>query len=117
MLFKAEHIEPIQRRKKTQTRRAGRKRWIVGNCYQCRTSFRKEDKPFAYIRVTDLREEFLGQISDKDARKEGYPHVPAYKKAFKRIYGGWDPHQLVWVIDFVKINEEEYLQQRGKKIS
>lgn len=112
MLFKPEHIEPIQRRKKTQTRRTGKKRWIVGNCYQCKTSFKKGEKPFAYIRVTDLREEFLGQITDEDARKEGYPHIPAYKKAFKWIYGSWDPHQIVWVVDFEKITKAEYMAQR-----
>lgn len=114
MLFKPEHILPIQRKKKTQTRRTGKKRWSIGKIYQCKTSFKKGEEPFAYIRITSLRQEFLGQISDQDAKREGYPHVPAYKKIFKEIYGHWNPHELVWVVDFEVATKTEYLAQRKK---
>lgn len=110
-LFKHDHVQMIQRKKKTQTRRTGKKRWSVGKIYQAKTSFTKGENPFAYLRVTGLREEFLGQISDEDARREGYPHVPAYRRVFKKIYGHWDPHQPVWVIDFEVATEADYLAQ------
>ncbi len=113
LLFKPEHVEPIKRRKKTQTRRTWANcRAKVGSIHQAKTSFKKGEQPFAYIRITAARQEFLGQITDEDARKEGYPHVPAYKKAFKQIYGHWNPHELVWVIDFELVTEAEYLGER-----
>lgn len=115
LLFRPDHVEPIKRRKKTQTRRTwARCRVKVGSIYQAKTSFKKGEQPFAYIKITGAHQEFLGQITDGDAKKEGYPHIPAYKKAFRSIYGQWDPHQLVWVVDFQVVTEDEYLtQQKG----
>ncbi len=114
MLFKPEHVPLIQRKKKTQTRRTGKKRWTVGKIYQARTSFKKGEEPFAYLRITGLHQEFLWQITPEDARREGYPNVRAYKKIFKRIYGFWKPHELVWVVDFELATRAEYEAQRKK---
>jgi len=112
LLFKPDHVELIKRRKKTQTRRTWANcRVKVGSIHQAKTSFKKGEQPFAYILITAVRQEFLGQITDEDARKEGYPHVPGYKRAFKRIYGRWDPHELVWVVDFELATEAEYLDK------
>jgi len=111
MLFKPEHAQMILRRKKTQTRRTGKKRWKVGKIYQAKTGHRGSE-PFAYLLITGLRQEFLGQITDQDACREGYPHIPGYRKIWKKINGRWDPHQLVWVVDFELATEVEYQAQR-----
>ena len=72
ILFKPEHKEAIKRRKKTQTRRIGKKRWNVGSIHQAKLDYRKGSEAFAYLRITGVREEFLGQITDADA-KRGLP--------------------------------------------
>ncbi|MBC7092689.1 ASCH domain-containing protein [Candidatus Bipolaricaulota bacterium] len=98
LLFKREHAELILSGRKTQTRRLGRKRWKTGSIHQCRLSRRAE--PFALVRITGVRRERLGDISEEDARREGYGSAEEYRKAFERIYGFWDPEAEVWVVDF-----------------
>jgi len=100
ILFKPEHVEPILRGEKTQTRRIGRCRWRPGSIHQAKTSLKKGSKPFALLRIVSVRQERLGDISEDDAKKEGYSSVEAYKEVFKRIYGWWDENELVWVVDF-----------------
>jgi hypothetical protein len=100
ILFKPEHVEPILRGEKTQTRRIGKCRWRPGSIHQAKTDFKKSSKPFALLRIVSVRQERLGDISEDDAKKEGYSSVAAYKEVFKRIYGWWDENALVWVVDF-----------------
>lgn len=98
ILFKAEHVEPILTGQKTQTRRVGKKRWNVGSIHQARLSYYA--KPFARLRILSVRQERLGNISEKDARREGYESIEEYQEVFERIYGRWIPDKIVWVIDF-----------------
>lgn len=93
ILFKPEHVELILSGQKTQTRHTGKKRWRIGSVHQCRLNYRGE--PFAHVRITGVRREKLGAISEADAKKEGYPSVEAYREAFTRIYGFWDPDMEV----------------------
>ena len=110
LIFRPDEKLMILRHKKKQARFPGGKRWAIGKIYQAGTGI--GSKPFAYLRITGLRQEFLGQISDKDARREGFPHIPGYRKAWKQNHGRWDPHQLVWVVDFEMVSEAAYLAQR-----
>jgi hypothetical protein len=105
ILFKPEHVGPILRREKIQTRRIGKRRWRVGSIHQAKINFKKGSKTFAHLRIKVVRKEPLGCISEEDARKEGYPSVEAYKEVFKRIYKKWDPDLLVWVVDFEVVGE------------
>ncbi|SHJ15255.1 ASCH domain-containing protein [Desulfofundulus thermosubterraneus] len=88
ILFKPEHVEPILPSHKTQTRRLGKKRWKAGSVHQCRLNYRAE--PFAYVKVTAVRRERLGDITEEDARKEGYPFggcVPGSVQGDIRLLG------------------------------
>ncbi|MGB9825086.1 MAG: ASCH domain-containing protein [Desulfofundulus sp.] len=103
ILFKPEHVEPILSGRKTQTRRLGGKRWKVGSVHQCRLNYRTE--PFTCVKVTAVRRERLGDITEEDAWKEGYSSVKAYREAFERIYGFWDPNVNVWVVGFELVRQ------------
>lgn len=105
ILFKPEHVDPIKKREKTQTRRRGKWRWKVGAIHQAKLNFKKGSKPFANLLIKAVREERLGDISEEDARREGYPTVEVYIDAYKRIYGGWDPDEVIWVVDFELVEE------------
>ena len=98
ILFKAYHAPLILAGKKTQTRRRGKKRWIVGHTHQAKVSYMA--KPFATLRVLALREEPLSHISDADAIAEGYLNRNDYFQAFLNIYGENDPDEVVWVLAF-----------------
>ncbi len=104
ILFKPEHVDPILWGEKTQTRRTGKRRWRLGSIHQAKLNFSKGSKPFALLRIVFVHQERLGDISEDDAKREGYPTVEAYKEVFKRIYGWWNPDAEVWVVDFEVVN-------------
>lgn len=66
ILFKQEHVGPILDKRKTQTRRTGKRRWKVGAIRQAKTGYRK-DSEFAKLRILAIRQEELGMISEADA--------------------------------------------------
>ena len=49
--------------------------------------------------VVDVRRERLGDMTDEDARREGYESLEAYRQAILSIHPGmrWNPDGLVWV--------------------
>lgn len=101
ILFKREHVAPILAGTKTQTRRTwARCRVKAGSVHMLKTGFGKDDS-FAHVRIKDARQEPLGDITEADAKAEGYPSIAAYIEAFERIYRTtWDPALVVWVVDF-----------------
>ena len=101
ILFKQYHVPLILEGHKTQTRRRGKKRWIVGHVHQAKVSYMA--KPFANLRVVAVRSEPLGRISDADARAEGYLGRSDYLVAFEQIYGTYNPDEVVWVLDFERV--------------
>jgi hypothetical protein len=98
--FKPEHVRPILEGRKTQTRRLGKKRWNVGAVHQCRTRL-FDGEPFASVRITSVRRERLGEISDDDVEREGYKTLADFRGAWETIYRRPFENDLeVWVVDF-----------------
>ncbi len=86
MLFKPQHVEPILNGTKTQTRRLWKKPMVkVGGLYWAQTQLFKPESRFARLRVTRLWQERLGDISEADARAEGYENSLKYFIAFREI--------------------------------
>lgn len=113
ILFKPVHIPMIMAEPptKTQTRRpfTTQKRydwWKIGSKHVMTTGYRK-DKQFGKMQLIAKRKERLGDITEEDARKEGYASVEAFKKIWIEIYGEWTPELDVIVLDFEVVIENE----------
>lgn len=52
--------------------------------------------------VTGLEQRSLGEMTDADAKAEGYPNLAAYKDLILKMHAGmsWDESHLVWVHSF-----------------
>ena len=98
ILFKPYHVPLILAGTKTQTRRKGKKRWIIGHVHEAKTSYMA--KPFARLKGTAIRQERLGAMTEGDAVAEGYTNRAHFFNVFESIYGDADMEQQVWVLAF-----------------
>ena len=98
ILFKLHHVEPILDGTKTQTRRIGKRRWRQDAEHQCRTTL--FGKPFAIVRIEDVRSQRLGDMTPREARAEGGYDLHAFREVWKEMYDLWDPELVVWVVEF-----------------
>ena len=98
MMFKKHHIHMILEGLKTQTRRKGKMRHSVGKVYGIRCQWFERNKYF--ILITRRFRERLGDISEADAKKEGYGSIANFKKAWLKINGSWDPEEIVTAYEF-----------------
>jgi hypothetical protein len=57
------------------------------------------------FQVTDLRRQTLGEMTDEDAQREGYPNLEMYKALILRMHPGmdWDLEHPVWVHEFKRV--------------
>lgn len=58
--------------------------------------------------VTSVERQRLGDISDADARAEGYPSLAMYKDLILKMHSGmeWNEDSLVWVHSFKRRQPE-----------
>lgn len=100
MLFKPEHVERILSGKMTQIRKLWYKPLFkVGSVQKAKTVLFSNDY-FAHVIITGLRKEKLGEITIKDAMKEGYDDLESFKEDWKRTNGLWEPNTIVYVVSF-----------------
>ena len=103
IIFRPEHVLLILGGNKTQTRRLGKKRWNVGAVHACytRPPFAKGGaEPFCHVRILAVRRERLFDITEQDARDEGYPDCASFLSAFGRINHMIGTYVSVWVVSF-----------------
>lgn len=101
VLFKPEMVKAILSGKKSQTRRIGATcRYQPGRSYAVQPG---RGKPASLrITITDVRQEQLGEISLKDAKREGFHTTDEFREYWEDLHHGWTPTLLVWVLTFVK---------------
>ena len=100
ILFKTAHIKPVLSGRKTQTRRIWKKPHVrVGSLHKAKTQMLSKGY-FALLRITGLRTEKLGDITEEDAKAEGGHTVKEFQQVWRDINGEWDPKIKVCVVEF-----------------
>ncbi len=102
MLFRPDMVEKILAGEKTQTRRVWKKAHVkVGNTYAIKKHYYQKnvDAP-GFIRITGLRVEPLIEITNMDAKKEGFQSLREFVDVWTELHGEPEWHNDVWVIDF-----------------
>ena len=102
-MFKKTLLEKVLSGEKTQTRRDIKRKpgvqvFSVGQVVGIRAGYTKY---IGAIRIVGRRQENIGDISEEDAKREGCGSVEEFKIVWIKLFGNWDPDQVVWVYDFV----------------
>lgn len=58
------------------------------------------------LEITNIRVESLQDISEEDARAEGFKSRADFLKAWDEIYGNVDNNPYVWVVEFQRVESE-----------
>ena len=92
---------------KTATRRIWKKPMVkVDGIYKAKLKMLSKDF-FTKIKVTKFFKQRLGDMTDEDARKEGYLNKMDFMDVWEQINNcKWDARQEVDVIEFKKIIEK-----------
>ena len=100
--FKWRYIPLIRRGLKTETRRLRRPRLRVGGIYPLRVGRRLlPDR----VRVLKIYSQRLGEVTEEDARREGFKSLMEFRRAWIDIYQSWDDEQRIWVVEFRYLGE------------
>lgn len=110
LLFKPEHIEAIRAGTKTVTRRDwadGYPRPNVGSTRGATTEmFQTREEIDCWLRILDVYEEPLSEMTNEDARKEGGYGMADFREAWRDINGEWNPELVVDVVVFEYVGRE-----------
>jgi len=119
MIFQPDAIDLIRARRKTQTRRPVQLlkpprpqipekacRYKPGHTYSVQPG--RGQRGLFIITIEAVRQERLGDITLKDAKREGFEGLPGlkltavdrFRERWEQLHGGWVPDDRVWVIDF-----------------
>ncbi len=97
MIFGLEMYRAVLAGKKTQTRRF-KCRYEPGKSYALQPGRGKEAKH--RITITEVRQERLGDITLRDARKEGFRTTQDFRDYWTKLYQRFNPDAEIYVISF-----------------
>ena len=96
MLFRRHLIEKILRGEKTRTIRPTGK-YKVGRTYIIQERPGVNRGKILVLRKVPKK---LGELTEEDVLPDGYGSLEAFRRAWIRMYGTFDPEALVWLYDF-----------------
>jgi len=98
MTIDAAYKAPILSGKKTTTIRYGRYDAAPGS--EVYLVLRPSDTAVAKLRIVDVRRKKVGELTEEDARKDGFSGLMSMLRALNRIYGELYADDEVTVIEF-----------------
>jgi hypothetical protein len=98
MLFKRHLLTLVLQGRKTQTRRLHKHRLKEGRTYPI--TDRWYSKPAAHIKILKVYQQRLGDITETEAKAEGFNTIEEFKQAWTQINGSWQPETTVTVYEF-----------------
>ena len=101
-------VDAVLSGRKTQQRRDGVYGW-PGEVFELEG---------ASFTVTALERQKLGDMTDEDARAEGYPDLESYKSLILRMHSGmtWDGSHQVWVHCFEKTDSSGHSRENRNPV-
>jgi uncharacterized protein YhfF len=113
MLFKDYHIPMIRSGSKTVTRREWDENYGRPNVGSVQIAsdemFTSDEEADCYIRILDVYNQPLGEMTDEDAQKEGdYETMEEFREGYAKVYGegAWDPEKVVAVVELEYVGRE-----------
>lgn len=100
MMFDVFCLSQILSGRKDVTRRipSGKRPAVPGHIHKLKIDRTK--KTYGLILIEDCRLEKLGDLTDEEARREGFNCKEHYLKYFKHLNGDVNPDELVWRVQF-----------------
>jgi hypothetical protein len=105
MMFKKALIDKILSGEKTATRRV-RQQAKVGDVLNLMANKDYSKETGIYIEITRVYPQRLGDMTDEDAKKEGFPDLDHFKEYWIReIESSWDSDTVLWVHEFKTVKK------------
>ncbi len=102
--FDAEYVRPIIRGEKVTTIRKGIKSYPVGRIVDLTVNY----TPFARARVEKVVVKRVSELTDEDARRDGFSSKDELIQALRKIYGDIRDSDFVTIVHFVVV--ESYVR-------
>ena len=113
MIFKPELITSIQVGSKTMTRRRLPCPYKAERSYAVQPGRGK--RHVFHIWPYAIREERLGDITNEDAEREGFRNVSEFVDYWMGLYGAYNPHERVAVIEWAAVEWRKRCCPNGGK--
>ena len=107
MILDADMVKLVRERRKSQARmpvlyvsddRALPCRYVAGRMYGVAPPGQR--RADIYVTVLDTAQQRLGDVSQLDARREGFRFLREFQTRWELAHGRFDPERLVWVVAF-----------------
>ncbi len=102
--FDAEYVRPIIRGEKVTTIRRGIKSYPVGRIVDLTVNY----TPFARAKVEKVVVKRVSELTDEDAKRDGFGSREELIQALRRIYGDIKENDFVTIVHFVVV--ESYVR-------